>query len=54
MKSCLIAYVILFIVAIVLGLLTAFIPYIGAIVAVFAGFYIAVVGARMFGEIYSG
>ena len=50
----LIAYLVLFGAAIVLGLVTAFIPIIGAIVAVFAGFYIIVVGARMFGEIYSG
>lgn len=50
----LIAYLILFGAAVVLGLLATFIPIIGAIVALFAGFYIVVVGARMFGEIYSG
>jgi len=49
----LLAYLILFGAALVLGLLAAFIPFIGAIVALFAGFYIVVVGARMFGEIYS-
>jgi len=50
----LLAYLILFGAAIVLGLLAVFIPFIGAIIAVFAGFYIIVVGARMFGEVYSG
>lgn len=51
----LLAFLILFgATIIVLGLLTAFIPIIGAIIAVFADFYIIVVGARMFGEIYRG
>jgi len=50
----LIAYLILFGAAVVLGLLASFIPFIGAIVAVFAEFYIVVVGARMFGEVYRG
>jgi len=50
----LLAYLILFGAAVVLGLFALFILFIGAIMAVFAGFYIVVVGARMFGEIYRG